>query len=137
MSVWFRMICIRVADLEASKAFYECLGFTCTSHKQITDQLTEAIMENPEKGGWLQLAQDTSFPTPINLGDAVFKIYVYTDDTQGAYDRATAAGYKAEAPPYKLPTWPYTVAFFHDPDGYQVELVQNDGDPAGRDCGFG
>jgi catechol 2,3-dioxygenase-like lactoylglutathione lyase family enzyme len=136
MSVWFRQICIRVSDLDRSMSFYKCLGFECTSLNQITNSLVEAILENPEKGGWLQLARDTTIPTPINRGDAVFKIYVYTDDCQGAYDRAITAGFKANGPPRQLDRWPYTVAYFEDPDGYTVELVQNDGDEAGRDCGY-
>lgn len=136
MSVWFRQICIRVSHLERSMAFYGCLGFECTSLNRISDTLVEAILENPEKGGWLQLAQDTAIPTPIDRGDSVFKIYVYTDDCHGAYDRAIQAGYEADGPPRQLARWPYTVAYLADPDGYTVELVQNDGDEAGRDCGF-
>jgi len=35
----------------------------------------------------------------------------------------------------ELDRWLYTVAHLTDPDGYMVELVQNTGDDAGRDCG--
>lgn len=136
MSVWFRQICIRVSDLDRSMEFYRCLGFECTSLNRINETLEEAILENPERGGWLQLAQDTAIPNPINLGDAVFKIYVYTDDCEAAWKRAMSAGYTADGPPRQLGRWPYTVCYFKDPDGYTVELVQNDGDEAGRECGF-
>ncbi len=136
MSVWFRQICIRVADLDRSIGFYETLGFSVTSLNRINETLTEAILENPERGGWLQLAQDTAIPTPINRGDAVFKIYVYTDDCRKHWHAAIAAGHASTQPPMELDRWPYTVAYLTDPDGYTVELVQNTGDDAGRDCGF-
>lgn len=51
MAVWFRQICIRVADLDKSVAFYKSLGFTETSRNRINESLTEAILENPQKGG--------------------------------------------------------------------------------------
>lgn len=136
MSVWFRQICIRVANLEHSIRFYQTLGFKTTSLNRISENLIEAILENPEKGGWLQLAQDTSIPAPINRGDAIFKIYVYTDDCHTAFDKAAAAGFDCDKGPEQLKRWPYTVAYLRDPDGYTVELVQNDGDDAGRDSGY-
>lgn len=136
MAVWFRQFCIRVSDIDASLRFYESLGFTCFSRIQVNKDLVEVVLENADKGGWLQLAQDRTISTPINLGDAVFKIYVYTDNCQASHDALVQAGYEAEAAPYTLGNWPYTVAFFKDPDGYLVELVENNGHSSGRDCGI-
>lgn len=135
MSVWFRQLCVRVADIDASIRFYEALGFTCASRQQINPDLVEAIMENEDKGGWLQLAQDRTVAAPIDRGTGIWKIYVYTDDCQAAHDRLVTAGYTAEESPRRLERWPYTIAFFADPDGYLVELVENKGHSTGRDCG--
>jgi lactoylglutathione lyase len=121
--------------MDASVRFYETLGFTCTRRHRINEHLVEATLENPARGGWLQLAQDSRIRTPIDLGSAVFKIYVYTDDCRAAYERALKAGYRSREAPRPLERWPYQVAFFEDPDGYLVELVENNGPADGRDSG--
>ena len=134
MVSWFRQFCIRVSDLDATIKFYGVLGLECTSRTVITDDITEAVLENPERGGWLQLAHWKSVPK-IDMGTAMWKLYVYTDDCQGAYDRAMAAGYKSVTPPQRLERWPTTVAFIEDPDGYLIELLQRDEKPTGRTAG--
>ena len=69
------------------------------------------------------------------MGTAMWKLYVYTDDCQGLYDRAIAAGYQSVTPPVASDRWPVTLAFIADPDGYQVELVQRDEVPTERNAG--
>jgi lactoylglutathione lyase len=69
------------------------------------------------------------------MGSAMWKLYVYTDDCHGVYDRAMAAGYKSVTPPATSDRWPVTLAFIEDPDGYQVELVQRDEVPTERNAG--
>ena len=135
MTSWFRQFCIHVSDIDATIAFYETLGLECTSRTKITDEIDEAVLENPERGGWIQLAQNKTIPTPIDMGTAMWKLYVYTDDCQGVYDRAMAAGYRSVTPPSTSDRWPVTLAFIEDPDGYQVELVQRDEVPVGRNAG--
>jgi len=124
MTSWFRQFCIHVKDLDRTIRFYETLGLTCTARTRITGEITEAILENPDKGGWIQLAQNDTIDGPIDMGTSVWKLYVYTDDCQGIFDAAMAAGYKAVDPPHKLDRWPVTMAYIEDPDGYLVELVQ-------------
>jgi lactoylglutathione lyase len=124
-----------VSDIDATIAFYETLGLECTSRTKITDDIDEAVLENPERGAWIQLAQDKTIATPIDMGTAMWKLYVYTDDCQGLYDRAMAAGYRSVTPPATSDRWPVTLAFVEDPDGYQVELVQRDQAPPGRNAG--
>jgi lactoylglutathione lyase len=124
MTSWLRQYCIYVTDIEATISFYETLGLTCTSRTEIAKGLKEAMIENPEKGAWMQLAQNADIKPPIDMGSAMWKLYIYTDDCQGIYDAAIAAGYKSVSPPVTLDRWPTTIAFIEDPDGYQVELVQ-------------
>ena len=127
MASWLRQYCIYVTDLGKTIKFYETLGLTCTSRTTITDDIEEAILENPDKGGFVQLATNPTVTKgeSIDMGTAMWKLYLYTDDCQGAYDAAMAAGYKSISEPKSgLPRWPSTIAFVEDPDGYQVELVQ-------------
>ncbi len=58
---WIGQYCIYVTDLDATVAFYEALGLTCTSRTEI-DTAGEAIIETPGKGGKLQLAQPNEQP---------------------------------------------------------------------------
>ena len=119
--------CINVADLDRTVAFYETLGLTCTSRTDISEAL-EAIVERPDKGSKLQLAQQKDQSGAIDMGTAFWKLYVYTDDIESLYGIATDAGCQSIMKPQRLDRWPVTVGFVADPDGYQVELVQRDSD---------
>src|SRR5262245_59039374 len=119
MVSWFRQFCIHVSDIEATVKFYETLGLECTSRTKITDDISEAVVENPDRGGWIQLAHNKQITGPIDMGTAMWKLYVYTDDCQAVYDKAVGAGYSSITPPAKSDRWPVTIAFIADPDGYQ------------------
>jgi catechol 2,3-dioxygenase-like lactoylglutathione lyase family enzyme len=120
---WMGQFCINVTDLEATIAFYELLGLTCTSRTEIPDAF-EAILENPEKGSKVQLAQQKAQDGPIDMGTAMWKLYVNTDDIGGLYDAALGTGFTSVQAPERYDRWPVSVGFVGDPDGYQVELVQ-------------
>ncbi len=125
--VWLGQYCIYVSDLEASVRFYETLGLSCTSRTDIPGH-AEAILEQPEVGGKLQLAQQLDPVGPIDMGTSMWKLYVNTDDCAGLHARAVAAGHTSVMEPMALDRWPVTVAFVADPDGYQVELVERHAD---------
>jgi lactoylglutathione lyase len=135
MAAWIRQFCIHVSDLDTSIKFYETLGLECTARTIITDDIEEAIIENPERGAWIQLAKNKTIKGPIDMGTAVWKLYVYTDDCQAMYDRAMAIGAESVTPPKKIERWPNTLAFIKDPDGYLIEILQRDERPAGRTAG--
>ena len=101
----------------------------------ITDDISEAVIENPGKGGWIQLAHNKKHEGRIEMGSAVWKLYVYTDDCQGVYDRAMAAGYRSVSPPQRADRWPVTLAFISDPDGYLIELLQRHEPATQRNAG--
>jgi lactoylglutathione lyase len=119
---WLGQYCLNVTDIDATIAFYELLGLTCTSRTEIP-QAFEAILESPTTGGKIQLAQQKDQDGPLRMG-SMWKLYVNTDDCQALFDAAVAAGHAALVPPMRLDRWPVTIAFVGDPDGYQVELVQ-------------
>jgi lactoylglutathione lyase len=120
---WLNQYCIYVSDLERTIAFYELLGLACTSRTDIPAH-KEAILENTSRGGKIQLAQQLENDAPIDMGGAMWKLYVDTDDCATLYRRAIAAGHRSIMEPMKPERWPVTIAFLADPDGYQVELVE-------------
>ena len=61
---------------------------------------------------------------PIEMGSAMWKLYVNTDDIEATYSAALAAGGSTVSAPERMERWPVTIAFVADPDGYQVELVE-------------
>jgi lactoylglutathione lyase len=124
---WVGQYCINVTDLDASIKFWETLGMECTSRTDI-QTAKEAILENTAKGGKVQLAQHENQDGPIDMGTAMWKLYVWTDDCKRLYERATKAGYASVVEPMLLERWNTTMAFVADPDGYQVELVQRNAD---------
>ena len=120
---WLGQYCINVTDLDTTVAFYETLGLTCTSRTDIAGA-KEAILEHPDKGGKVQLAQHDDQDGPITMGTAMWKLYVNTDDIAGTYAAALNAGHASVMEPTRMERWPVTVGFVADPDGYQVELVE-------------
>lgn len=127
---WVGQVCLNVTDIEASIAFYELLGLTCTSRTEIP-HAHEAIVEAPGTGGKLQLAQQADQDGPVRMG-SMWKLYVNTDDCEGLHQRAVDAGHPSLMAPMRLDRWPVTIAFVGDPDGYQVELVERHrSDPGG------
>ena len=92
----------------------------------------EAVLMANEGGSRLQLAQRTDRSGPIDMGTAMWKLYVNTDNCQRIYDRAIAAGCESVTPPARLDRWPVTVAFIKDFDGYLIEFVEyHDDTPPG------
>src|SRR4051812_39393489 len=122
---WLGQYCLNVSDIDATIAFYELLGLTCTSRTEIPGA-REAIVENPDNGGKLQLAQHDD-QGPLRMG-TMWKLYVNTNDVQASHDAAVGAGRTSLVPPMRLDRWPVTIAFVSDPDGYQVEFVQRHDD---------
>jgi len=117
--------CINVTDLERAVSFWEgIIGIPVQSRTEIPNVL-EVVLQAEAGGSRIQLAQHLDRSGPIDMGTAMWKIYVDTDDCQALYDKAIAAGCESVSPPQKLDRWPVTVAFIKDYDGYLIELLQN------------
>ena len=86
--------------------------------------MREVVLQAEVGGSRIQLAQHDDIPA-IDMGTAMWKLYVDTDDCQAVYDKAVAFGCESVMEPQQLDRWPVTVAFVKDPDGYLVEFVQN------------
>lgn len=117
--------CIYVADIEKSERFYtQVLGLPVQSRTEIDDVHEIVLAADPVGGGRLQLAERYNGGQPIDHGFALWKIYFNVDDAQDVYDKAMAWGCESQLAPTKLDRWPVIAAFFFDPDGYLVEIIQ-------------
>lgn len=124
--------CINVTDLERSIGFWEGVcGLPVRSRTEIPTAL-EAVLQADEGGSRLQLAQQLDQTGPIDMGSAMWKLYLNTDDCHALYERCIAAGCESVTPPARLDRWPVTVAFVKDFDGYLIELIEyHEGTPKG------
>lgn len=124
--------CINVTDIERSIAFWDqVMGIPLQSRTEIPGVL-EAVLQAPEGGSRIQLAQWLDRDGPIDMGSALWKIYVNTSDVHALFDRAVAAGCEVVSEPQRLDRWPVSVAFVKDPDGYLLELIEyHEGTPPG------
>ena len=124
--------CINVTDLDRSIEFWrDTVGISLVSRTEIPNA-KEAILQSPHGGSRLQLAQHDDQDGPIEMGTALWKLYVNTDDCVALHDRAVAAGCESVMAPTKLERWPVTMAYVKDLDGYLIEFVEpHEGTPAG------
>ena len=121
--------CINVTDLDRSVEFWsEVIGIPVQSRTEIPTA-KEVVLQADEGGSRIQLAQQLEQDGPIDMGTAMWKLYVDTEDCQGLYDKAIAWGCESVSPPQELDRWPVTVAFIKDPDGYLIELIEYDESP--------
>jgi lactoylglutathione lyase len=117
--------CIYVSDIEKAIDFWEkTIGIPLVSRTDLGD-IKEAILQSPHGGSRLQLAHKHNDDTPIEMGNALWKLYVNTSDCQEVHDRAVAAGCESIMAPTKLERWPVTMAYIKDHDGYLVEFVES------------
>ena len=124
--------CIHVRDLERAISFWQgVVGIPVQSRTDIPD-VKEAVLQAPQGGSRMQLAQRLDRDEPVDMGTAMWKLYVNTSDCQALYDKAIAAGCESVTPPMRTDRWPVTIAFVKDFDGYLVEFVEyHEGTPPG------
>jgi lactoylglutathione lyase len=124
--------CINVSDIDRAIAFWDgVVGIPLQSRTEIPNA-KEAVLQSPAGGSRMQLAQHLDQEGPIDMGTAMWKLYVNTDDCQALYDKAVAAGCESVSAPSRLERWPVTIAFVKDFDGYLVEFVEyHEGTPPG------
>jgi lactoylglutathione lyase len=124
--------CINVSDIDRAIEFWEgIVGIPLQSRTEIPTA-KEAVLQAKEGGSRMQLAQQLDQEGPIDMGTAMWKLYVNTDNCQAVYDKAVAAGCESVSEPARLDRWPVTVAFIKDFDGYLIEFVEyHEGTPDG------
>ena len=113
-------VAIRVADVQASTAFYSTIGAAAglAIRRQATDRATFAVG-----------ASDGSFS--VIAGEPTQNIHVAfageDDDVRRFHADATAAGYRSNGEPGERPRYHagYYAAYVLDPDGNNIEVVNH------------
>lgn len=123
---WFGQYVLGVSDLEASVAFWETVGLSVLGTREANGE-RQATLGTPGFDAKVQLVQTNDDAGPIDMGTAMWKLYLLVDDAMGTYDAALAAGYRSLMVPVPLDRWPVIVGFVEAPDGYQVEILQHIG----------
>ena len=78
--------CINVRDIERSIAFWDgVMGIPLQSRTEIPG-VHEAVLQAPEGGSRMQLAEWYERDGPIDMGTAMWKLYVNTSDIRALYD---------------------------------------------------
>jgi lactoylglutathione lyase len=121
-------ICINVSDIERSIEFWrDVLGIPLQGRTEIPN-VHEAVLQAPEGGSRLQLAEHYDTPGPIEMGSSIWKLYVNSSDVKALYAKCIEYGCESVMEPTDLDRWPVTVAFIKDRDGYLIELIENHGE---------
>lgn len=125
MTTTLGQYCINVQDMDRAVAFYrDAIGLEITNTIE-EENFRETIL-GTDGGARIQLAYHFDQDGPIEHGTNFWKHYVYTDDCKGLFARALEAGGESVLEPQVLERWNCTVAMVKDPDGYNLEIIQND-----------
>jgi lactoylglutathione lyase len=118
---------INVDDLDRSAEFYtKALGLQ-EKMKLDLGELHEVMVAGEGDRPAILLvkhAERTSAPEP---GNGFEKIVFVTDDVDALHDRVAANGGTSEKAPWNIEKMGIRVALVRDPDGYLIELIEQQG----------
>jgi len=118
----------RITDPERSRAFYEALGFEFRRDMDIVRdgqrEATNYFFGIPgEAEDVLELTFNHDGRT-YELGTGYGHIAIGVDDLDAALAQLAEQGIDPERPPYQVRDGGNFICFVRDPDGYRVELIQ-------------
>ncbi len=118
---------IRVGDLERSIRFYtDVLGMKLFSRKDFPEgKFTLAFLgyaQNPEQAE-IELTHNWDVKN-YELGNAYGHVALGVDDIYATCEKIRAAGGKITREPGPMKHGTTVIAFVEDPDGYKVELIE-------------
>ena len=120
-----------VADLAASRAFYEALGFEFRRDLPIVRngelEATNYFFAMPGQEEELELTFNHDGRT-YEMGTAYGHIAVGVDDLDGTLAALKGQhGIEPERPPYQVSEGGSRICFVRDPDDYRIELIERPG----------
>ena len=117
----------RITDPDASRRFYEALGFEFRRELPIVRdgalEATNYFFGVPGQEEELELTFNHDGRT-YELGSGYGHIAIGVDDLDGTLARLAEQGIEPERPPYRVREGGSRLCFVRDPDGYRVELVE-------------
>ncbi len=118
---------VRITDPEASRRFYEALGFSFTRDLDIVrNGELEATNYFYSLGGAenvLELTYNHDGRT-YDLGTAYGHIAIGVDDLDGTLAQLAEQGIEPERPPYSVREGGSRLCFVRDPNDYRIELIE-------------
>jgi lactoylglutathione lyase len=110
--------CYRIGNIDRSVDFYKALGFEEVGRFDLPDGATNVFMGLPDDGARLELTYE--------IGTGYGHIAVTASDLDGALGRLAEQGIEPERPPYTVREGGNRLCFVRDPDGYRIELIEQD-----------
>ena len=120
--------CYRITDIDRSVAFYDALGFEEVGRFQLPDGATNVFMGLPDDGARLELTYNPGVES-YDIGTGYGHIAVTAGDLDGALQALSGQGIEPERPPYTVREGGNRLCFVRDPDGYRIELIEQDPAP--------
>lgn len=124
------MVILNVPDLDAAEAYYtDVIGFETRSSYPADRKIAFEIFMQPKNSGsatsaQLGLAQAPDTPLPLPEGKSSYgRILIYTPNAREIAARAEKAGATIRETKLDRDNAPI-ILFFHDLNGYEIELFQ-------------
>ena len=114
---------MRVRDIDASRRFYEALGYEPRGRLQF-EGAYNVYLGLPGDGDTLELTVNEGRSEPYHLGEGYGHIALEVDDLDGLLALLASEGIEPEKPPYHPGgREEFRICFVADPDGYRIELI--------------
>jgi lactoylglutathione lyase len=120
---------INVDDLDRSVDFYTRVLGLQEKFKIDIGELHEVLVAGEGDASSILLVKHTDRAGSPVPGSGFEKIVFLTDDVAALYQQAITEGGASVREPQPMAEMGVTIALVHDPDGYLLELIQQD--PAG------
>ncbi|ADL12827.1 lactoylglutathione lyase [Acetohalobium arabaticum] len=126
MNYNFVHTCIRVLDLEESKAFYKnALNLEVARERDFPeDKFTLVYMKRPNDSFELELTYNYDREEPYTIGDGYSHLAVTVDNLKASYQQHKDAGYEVGDIKSLNEEAEGGYYFLTDPDGYRIEVIQ-------------
>ena len=122
-------VAFRVLDLDRSLKFYkDLLGMKERQRIPLDSGVTEILLGygDADQDAGILLLHNPKRTEPYTHGDGYHRFIVAVKDLPGLVEHLKANGVKAPRGPTRVENLKLSYAFISDPDGYAIELVEND-----------